>query len=118
MCANSKDFFSNDLLGNPAYANYDVISAVVENMVRTDVYASSDLGGSSMNSKSFGGKQLVSSTIYDYENKVYSPDATEVVKINKGITPVAVTVFSIFIYAVPTVIAIVGISVGIKRKFL
>ena len=118
FCANSKDFFSNDLLGNPAYANYDVISAVVENMVRTDVYASSDLGGSSMNSKSFGGKQLVSSTIYDYENKVYSPDATEVVKINKGITPLAVTVFSIFIYAVPTVIAIVGISVGIKRKFL
>ena len=118
FCANSKDFFSNDLLGNPAYANYDVISAVVENMVRTDVYASSDLGGSSMNSKSFGGKQLVSSTIYDYENKVYSPDATEVVKINKGITPLAITVFSIFIYAVPTVIAIVGISVGIKRKFL
>ena len=118
FCANSKDFFSNDLLGNPAYANYDVISAVVENMVRTDVYASSDLGGSSMNSKSFGGKQLVSSTIYDYEKKVYSPDATEVVKINKGLTPTAVTVFSIFIYAVPTVIAIVGISVGIKRKFL
>ena len=38
--------------------------------------------------------------------------------INKGITPLAITVFSIFIYAVPTVIAIVGISVGIKRKFL
>ena len=87
-------------------------------MVRTDVYASSDLGGSSMNSKNFGGKQLVSSAILDYENYVYSPDATEVVKINKGITPLAKTVFSIFIYAVPVVIAILGISVGIKRKFL
>ena len=118
FCANSKDFFSNDLLGNPAYANYDVISAVVENMVRTDVYASSDLGGSSMNSKNFGGKQLASTTIYDYENYVYSPDATEVVKINKGITPLSKTVFSIFIYAVPVAIAIFGIAVGIKRRFL
>ena len=118
FCANSSDFFSNELLGNPAYANYDVISAVVENMVRTDVYASSDLGGSSMNSKNFGGKQLASTTIYDYENYVYSPDATEVVRINKGITPLSKTVFSIFIYAVPVAIAIFGIAVGIKRRFL
>ena len=118
FCANSKDFFSNDLLGNPAYANYDVMSAVVENMVRTDIYASSDLGGSSMNSKSFGGKQLVSTTLYDYENYIYSPDASEIVKINKGISPAAKTVFSIFIYAVPVAIAIVGVCVGIKRKFL
>lgn len=118
FCANSSDFFSNELLGNPAYANYDVISAVVENMVRTDVYASSDLGGSSMNSKNFGGKQLASTTIYDYENYVYSPDATEVVRINKGITPLSKTVFSIFIYAVPVAIAIFGIAVCIKRRFL
>ena len=118
FCANSKDFFSNELLGNPAYANYDVMSAVVDNMVRTDIYASSDLGGSSMNSKSFGGKQLVSTTLLDYENYVYSPDATEVVKINKGIGAGAKTAFSILIYAVPVAIAIVGISVGIKRKFL
>ena len=118
FCANSKDFFSNDLLGNPAYANYDVMSAVVENMVRTDIYASSDLGGSSMNSKSFGGKQLVSTTLYDYENYIYSPDASEIVKVNKGISPAAKTVFSIFIYAVPVAIAIVGVCVGIKRKFL
>ena len=118
FCANSADFFSNELLGNPAYANYDIISAVVENMVRSDIYASNDLGGSSMNSKNFGGKQLTSTTMYDYENKVYSPDATEVVKINKGITPMAKTVFSIFIYAVPVAIAIFGIAIGIKRRFL
>lgn len=118
FCANSADFFSNELLGNPSYANFDIMSALINNIIRSDVYASSDLGGSSMNSISFGGKQLVSTVLQEVENMVYSPDATEVVKVNKGLNVGEKTAFSVFIYAVPVIIAIVGAVICLRRKFL
>ena len=118
FCSNSADFFSNELLGNTSYANYDVLASVISNISRTDRYASIELGGMSYNSPSFGGKQTASTTLSESPSKVYSWDASEVVKYNKGLTKRAVTAYTVVVVAVPVAVLTLGIVMFIKRKFL
>jgi hypothetical protein len=107
FCANSPEFFSSDLLDNFSYSNYDVVSALVENIARIDDYASMELGGISGNSQNVGGKQLVSTALstapVDDKYAFNSPTATG---------------FTVAIMVVPVVILVLGIVVSVKRKFL
>ena len=118
FCSNSVDFFSNELLGNTSYANYDVLASVVSNISRTDQYATIELGGLSLNSPSFGGKQMASTTLSDTPSKVYSWDAKEVLKYNKGLSNTAIVIYTIIVMAVPVTVAGFGIAMFIKRKYL
>ena len=118
FCSNSADFFSNDLLGNTSYANYDVLASVISNISRTDRYASIELGGLSLNSPSFGGKQLASTTLSDSPTKVYSWDAKEVIKYNKGLSGTAIVLYTVIVMSIPTAVLVGGIVVFIKRKYL
>ena len=118
FCANSADFFSNELLGNTSYANYDVLASVISNISRTDRYATIELGGLSYNSPSFGGKQTLSTTMSTSPSKIYSWDAKDVLKVNKGLSGTAVTWYTIIVMAIPVMIGAYGVMVFIKRKFL
>ena len=118
FCSSSADFFSNELLGNTSYSNYDVLASVISNISRTDKYASIELGGLSLNSPSFGGKQTLSTALSNTPSKVYSWDGKSVIKYNKGISTAAVVIFTVIVMAVPVAIATLGIVVFIKRKFL
>ena len=118
FCAASGEFFSNDLLGNASYANFDIVSALVNNMSRSDEYASIELGSTSLNSSSFGGKQLVSTKLSDTDTNVYSSDAKEIIRVNKGISGGEIGVFATFIALIPVAIAVVGIVICTKRRFL
>ena len=112
FCANSAEFFSNDILGNASFANYEVMSALAENMIRTDEYASIDLGSTSANSVNQGGKLLVDTTISAtdvYENDIFVFD---------GLTSNATVGYIIVIMLVPVALGIVGIAVRIRRRFL
>ena len=53
------EMISGEYLSNAAYGNYDVMFALVRYISRTDEYASMDLGGTSLNSISMGGKQII-----------------------------------------------------------
>ena len=118
FCTGSKDFFSNEILGNTSYANYDVLASVISNISRTDRYATIELGGLSMNSTSFGGKQTLSTELSSSPSKIYSWDATEVIKYNKGLSGTAIIIYTLIVMAVPVAAAALGIVVFIKRKFL
>ena len=118
FCAASGEFFYNKLLGNASYANFDIVSALVNNMSRSDEYASIELGSTSLNSSSFGGKQLVSTVLSDTDTNVYSPDAKEIVRVNKGISKGEIGVFTTVVAIIPVAIAIVGIVICTKRRFL
>lgn len=118
FCMNSKDFFSKELLSNPSYSNYDILSSVVSNISRTDRFVTMELGGMSYNSPSFGGKQTLSTTLSETPSKVYSWDATEVIKENAGFTRGAAITFTVIIMLVPVAILTFGTVVFIKRKFL
>ena len=111
MCAASADFFSSELLGEASYANFDILSALTENMARNDEYASQELGGTSLNSSSLGGKRLVDTTIYSSTDT--SAD-TEKALITGG-AQIALTVI---VMLVPLCAAIFGIVVCVKRKYL
>ena len=112
FCAASPDFFSNEMLGNPSYANYQIVSVITENLIRTEQYASSDLGGTSINFDNVGGKQLVDMTLYSQvtddnlasEKKLLSTDASVVI--------------TVLLMTVSLAVAVVGLAVSLKRRYL
>ena len=118
FCSASSDFFSNALLGNSSYANFDIVSALVNNITRTDVYASIELGGTSLNSSSYGGKQLVETELFEEDTTVYSSDATSIVRVNKGLTNGMRITYSILVGVLPVSILVLGVIVCIRRRFL
>ena len=111
MCAASADFFSNELLGEASYANFDIMSALTDNMARSDEYASQDLGGTSLNSEKLGGKQLVDTAIYSTED---TSSETEKALISSG-EQIGFTVVAML---APLALAIFGIVICVKRRFL
>lgn len=118
FCTNSADFFSNEILGNPSYANYDIMASVISNISRTDKYATTDLGGLTTNSSSVGGKQCVSTTLSASPKEVLSPNLQSVVKVNKGLGNGAVVAYTVIAMAPAVAALVLGIVVFIKRKFL
>ena len=118
MCANSADFLTNPFIGSSAYSNYDVLVATALNTTRADDHASMELGGISLSSPSFGGKMLVTDKLSSQGQAIYHKDPSEPIKYNYGITLPEIVLYSIMIFLVPTAIAVVGIVIRVKRKYL
>lgn len=117
FCTSSAQFFSNDILANASYANYDIVSSLVNNISRMDIYASMDLGGTSLNSDSYGGKQLVSTDLTTDDKNIFSADGKEIVKVNRGITNTAKVIITVCVAILPVSAIVVGIVISVKRKF-
>lgn len=127
FCVNSPDFFSGKYLSSSSsYANYDIVSALVDNISRIDEHASIDLGGTSLNSLSGGGKKLIASSMSEtggkiYSNKYVNNDKSQglvLLKNAAGISSAEITFFSILIFAIPLLVAVAGVVVTVKRRFL
>ena len=124
FCASSADFFENGLIGETSYANYDIVSAIVDKISRIDDYASLNLGGSSINSTSVGGKYIIPMNMTELGETITSNKldengvSYEIIKENNGFSTSAKIVYTCFIFAVPAAVAIVGIVVSIKRRYL
>lgn len=118
FCTNSADFFSNDVLGNSSYANYDIMASVISNISRTDKYATTDLGGLTLNSSSVGGKRCVSTDLSDSPVDILSADMTKVIGTKKGISQSDIIAFTVVVMAVPVAVIVLGIVMFVKRKFL
>ncbi len=116
FCANSASFFSEQTLGNTSFANYDIMSSLVENISREDVYASMDLGGTSLNSASYGGKYLLKTNIATQTTNVYAGDGS-ILKVNSPITAGAITTIILVAVLIPLGVAIAGTVVHLRRKF-
>lgn len=123
FCANSSDFFENHLIGEPSYANHDIVSAVVEKISRIDDYAL-NLGGSSVNSSSLGGKLIIPMNMTELGETITSNKLgengirNEIIKENNGISKTEKVAYTCFIFAVPVAVAVVGIVIAIKRRYL
>ena len=118
FATNSSEFFSNELLGNPSYANYSVMSTVVANISRTERHATIELGGGSINSPTYGGKQTVSTELSTTAQHAYNPDGTLSGKVNKGFGSTDMAVFSVIVFSVPVILAGFGVAMYLRRKFM
>lgn len=116
FCANDGDFFSNDLLGNAAYANFEIMSALVDNISRTDIYASTALGGSTLNTDKVGGKQLVSTVLLSEDTEDTSPSGDKII-VTRGITGTAKTLITVAVAVMPIAALTMGVIVHLKRKY-
>ena len=125
FCVNSADFLKNTCLGIESRANYDIVSAVVENISRIDEHASTDLGGLSQNSTSMGGKKLIKMSMSEVGETIYSNkynnnnplDGRVVIKYNHPVSLAFIIGYAVFIFAIPVATAIVCIVVSIKRRY-
>ena len=81
-------------------------------MTRSDEYANMDLGSTSMNSANRGGKVLLDTDILENDTYVNG------ILITRGLSPLATAWYVVLITAVPVAVAVLGIVVRIKRKYL
>ncbi len=116
FCVNSASFFTEKSLGNHSFANYDITGALVENIAREDIYASMELGGTSLNSPSYGGKRLQSEAIATTLTKIYASNGS-IVKTNAPLTAVAQGVIISIAVALPLAAAIMGFVIHLRRRF-
>ena len=87
------------------------MSAYTENVIRTDEYADAELGHDGKNTVNRGGKLLADYSIYNVETKDEN-------RTYMALTKSTVTAFTVIIAIIPLAIAVAGIIVRIKRKFL
>lgn len=78
---------------------------------------STDLGGTSLNTKNFGGKQLVSTILSEDDVEIYSSDA-KLIGINRGIDAVDKTIYTVLIAIVPLFTLVFAFIIFFKRKFM
>ena len=104
--------------GKPtAYANFEIVSAVVNNISRNDVYASMDLGGSSVNSTKFAGKILVYDNLTEEPADIYGGNA-QLVGTTRGFTGAIKVIIIVIACTVPCVPLVIGVIIKLRRKFL
>ncbi len=127
FCVNTPEFLSDRFISDASYANYDIVSAVIDNISRIDKTASMDLGGLSGNSSSTGGKLLINSSMSANDKSIYSNkfankdkpyEGYQFIKFNHALTTPAIVIYTVIVAAVPLAVAILGIVVSIKRKNL
>ncbi len=117
FCAASGDFLSSEYVGHASYANDDVLSLLVENISRVDMYADIDLGGSSLNSKYSFGKVLIPEGMGTVKENVFGADGS-LIKTLDPLTPVGRGFLVALIALPPVAIAVCGIVVFVRRRFL
>ena len=93
------------------------MQSVIVNISRTDRYASMELGGLSYNSTSFGGKQTIDETINETDTPYYKGDGTEAGYV-QGLSADEITAYSTIIFTMPVAVAVVGLVMFIRRKYL
>ncbi len=113
----SKEFYSNEILGNPSYANYDLTLDVFINISRTDRYVSTDLGGLSQNSINFGGKKLVDTSLSTEKRTVYQNNY-EKARVYLGFSSGNATFYTVLALVPAGAALVLGAVMFIKRKFL
>ena len=76
-----------------------------------------ELGGLSYNSPNFGGKQTIDATIYEQDTSYYNGDGSEAGFVH-GLSDGEFTTYTTIICVIPVAVAIVGVVMFIKRKYL
>ena len=112
FAAPSSGFFSNEMLGNTSYANYDIVSAVVENISRADEYASIELGGVSYNSPNLGGKPFLETSMSTSD--IYEGNYITI----HGISATDIIMLTVMLLSIPVVVLVIGVVIRVRRKFL
>lgn len=117
MAAASPDFLSGEVIGSASFANFDIVSALLKSTAKTDVYASTDIGGMSYNSASYGGKPLLDTSLSTSPVDVYSPSGKDIIERNYAINDGVRIGFAVFAAAVPVLVMALGAFVCLKRRF-
>ncbi len=105
----------NTYLENRAYSNYDVLFALVRYISRTDEYASTALGGTSLNSDKLGGKPLLTDVLDPAGNTRYDENRL-VVEQYMPLTKTASVAWTLVLTIVPTLVVSVGAFYVLARR--
>lgn len=105
----------NTYLDNRAYSNYDILFALVRYISRTDEYASTALGGTSLNSEKLGGKPLLTDILDPNGNVRYNENRI-VVEQYKPMTTEAAVAWTITLVCVPVLLTVCAAGYVLARR--
>ena len=114
FCSATTALTATEFLDNPTYANYDVLFSVVRTVSRTDVYAGDALGGLNKNSKNFGGKRFVDTSISETKTEIYK--SGQVVRTYFGLTSGARAILTVLILLPSLAMLVLGLVVTVRRR--
>ena len=87
-------------------------------MARVDEYASLELGGTSQNSPTVGGKTLLNTAMSDKDIYEYDAQKGKNVLVLYGLSSGEATGIFVALLIIPVLVAGYGIFVAVRRKFL
>ena len=93
------------------------MSALVNNISRRDIYASSDLGGDTLNTDRVGGKEIVSTVLSEEDTSSVSSDGESII-VNRGLGQAAKILICVAVAILPTAALVFGVVIHVKRKFM
>lgn len=116
FATSSSNFLSEEVLGNTSFANYDVLSSLIESISCVDEFASMEIGGTSLNSPIAGGKPLVSESLSETGKTEYdgADEAREYAAFENG----ARVTLTVMLCLLPAAALVIGVAVRIRRKYL
>lgn len=117
FATSSSNFLSEEVLGNNSFANYDVLSSLIESISRVDDFASTDVGGVSFNSSALGGKPLVSETLSATASTQYKNDGS-ILHENAAFGNGAKAAITVAVCLLPLTALVLGVVMCVRRKYL
>lgn len=115
FAAGSTEMISNDYLGDSAFGNGDVMASVIRSVSRTDVYASSAVGGFDPNSTAYGGKWFDETHLSNTGVNTVVHSQTEWDEY-KQLTRGSVVLLMIIIFVIPVVVLPATAVVVLRRR--
>ena len=115
FAAGTTALIENTYLADSALGNRDAMRSVLRTISRIDVFASSELGGFDLNSKTYGGKMLLNSSLFEEDYTFHYAFGS--MRSYPGLKPTARIVWTVLIALLPVVVVpFVGYFVCARRK--
>ena len=109
---------SSNYINNSTFCNYDVVYSMLRTVSRTDRYADKDLGGLTLNSDRYGGKDLwLDDLRSSTESGIFVDNDVKYHFTYKAVTDTTRAVFTIILSLFVVAVPVVGIAVHRRRKF-
>lgn len=109
---------SSNYINNSTFCNYDVVYSMLRTVSRTDRYADKDLGGLTLNSDRYGGKDLwLDDLRATTESGIFVDNDVKYHFTYKAVTDTTRAVFTVILSLLVVAVPAVGIAVHRRRKF-
>lgn len=118
IAVGTTQLISSNYINNSTFCNYDVVYSMLRTVSRTDRYADKDLGGLTLNSDRYGGKDLwLDELRANTETGIFIDNDVKYQFTYRAVTDTTRAVFTVLLSVIVVAVPLVGVAVHRRRKF-